>query len=932
MNPLDDRVTIPLPLQLPAIMRASAHGRSTVVSESSTRLDSTPSLSAFFDALFALLNNKAIPYCVLKRCETAPDDGIEILELAVDRAHRKELPTLFLDLPRDRYRPVQCIGTDLGAEQFHFAVFSGFRPHLLRVDVLYPSSNVLLSEIQNEIFVRRQWQDTFWMSAPVDEFCYLLAKSSQTETATNQDAERLKLLAESLGSAAAERVADMFGLRARTEVVAACSTGDLDIILNTLRYVTQHADPAHKNVHSTVAVLRRGWQLLHNWFLANGLLITILGPDGAGKTTISTKIFDLLGPAFGPRRLLTWRPEVLPRLSQGSSPLDLPHSKPLYGRLQSLARIFAIFLDYWIGHFILIKPLLSRSALIVYDRDIHDVLVDSRRYRYGGPRWVLPWLTSALPQTESLFLILVAAPEVILKRKQEVAPEEVHRQLAAYRTLAAKLPDACLIRTDRDSEATTSAVMQSIVNHLGQRYERRYVPKKIGDALRGKTKRVHTLATTLTAVAVYFCSHRRSWLQKSSLAILDQAFISGSNFLLAILLARWMSAEQYGAYALSFALFVLFSFIQQGLFLEPMSVFGPSIYRTSQRAYLGTLIWLQGALAGGALAFVVFALTTFLRNQTGELQMALLGMLLSAPCVLLYWFSRRAFYLQLRPGGAVGGAILYCVLLSMGIWLLVHTDLLSPFTAFLAMGVAALLTSFRQLVQLRPVLWQKQTSDLWDLSRRHWNYGRWAILSSLFIWIPWSVYYPLVARFSGLAEVANLRALLNLALPVTQAISALTLLFLPHVSDVGGQESWAGARSLALRITALFALGSVLYWLPVCLFRASLIKFLYAGHYSQISPLIPWIGLSSVLSGAALGPTIAFRAMRSPSIVTFYYFIASAVTLVIGIPGTRLFGLPGVVTCLLLSNFVAVVLGWTMLSREAGAGVESRRVAQEAVP
>ena len=158
MNPLDDRVTIPLPLQLPAIMRASAHGRSTVVSESSTRLDSTPSLSAFFDALFALLNNKAIPYCVLKRSETAPDDGIEILELAVDRAHRKELPTLFLDLPRDRYRPVQCIGTDLGAEQFYFAAFSGFRPHLLRVDVLYPLSNVLLSPIQNEIFVRRQWQ------------------------------------------------------------------------------------------------------------------------------------------------------------------------------------------------------------------------------------------------------------------------------------------------------------------------------------------------------------------------------------------------------------------------------------------------------------------------------------------------------------------------------------------------------------------------------------------------------------------------------------------------------------------------------------------------------------------------------------------------------------------------------------------------------
>src|ERR1700722_17372830 len=153
--------------------------------------------------------------------------------------------------------------------------------------------------------------------------------------------------------------------------------------------------------------------------------------------------------------------------------------------------------------------------------------------------------------------------------------------------------------------------MQPIVNHLAQRYERRYVPKKIADALRGKTKRVHPLATTLTAAAVDFCSHRRSWLQESSLALLDQVFISGSNFLLAILLARWMSVEQYGAYALSFSLFVLFSFIQQGLFLEPMSVFGPSIYRTSRREYLGTLIWLQGALAGGGISFVVVLQTTY---------------------------------------------------------------------------------------------------------------------------------------------------------------------------------------------------------------------------------------------------------------------------------------------------------------------------------
>ena len=148
-----------------------------------------------------------------------------------------------------------------------------------------------------------------------------------------------------------------------------------------------------------------------------------------GKTTISTKIFDLSGPGFGPRRLLMWRPEVLPRLSKNPTVINLPHSQPPHGYWESLARILATFLDYWVGHFILVKPLLCRSALILYDRDIHDILVDSRRYRYGGPRWVLRLLTNALPRTESLFLVLDAAPEVILERKQEVPPEEVRRQV-----------------------------------------------------------------------------------------------------------------------------------------------------------------------------------------------------------------------------------------------------------------------------------------------------------------------------------------------------------------------------------------------------------------------------------------------------------------------------------------------------------------------
>src|SRR5579863_1711916 len=69
------------------------------------------------------------------------------------------------------------------------------------------------------------------------------------------------------------------------------------------------------------------------------------------------------------------------------------------------------------------------------------------------------------------------------------------------------------------------------------------------------------------------------WASKSGFAVADQGFISGSNFVLSILLARWMGADQYGAYALAFSIFILLSLLYLSMVLEPMAVFGASTYR-----------------------------------------------------------------------------------------------------------------------------------------------------------------------------------------------------------------------------------------------------------------------------------------------------------------------------------------------------------------
>src|SRR5574337_1323441 len=112
-----------------------------------------------------------------------------------------------------------------------------------------------------------------------------------------------------------------------------------------------------------------------------------------------------------------------------------------------------------------------------------------------------------------------------------------------------------------------------------------------------------TLSERLAAVR----STASVWLSKVFLAVMDQGLISGSNFVMSILLARWLSAEQYGAYALAFSIFLLLSQFYVSLLLEPMAVFGGSTYRYRQQGYLGALLWIH--LGTALLVFFVLGIS-----------------------------------------------------------------------------------------------------------------------------------------------------------------------------------------------------------------------------------------------------------------------------------------------------------------------------------
>jgi thymidylate kinase len=107
----------------------------------------------------------------------------------------------------------------------------------------------------------------------------------------------------------------------------------------------------------------------------------------------------------------------------------------------------------------------AKQKIMVSDRYYPDLLVDPRRYRYGGSLRLARWVFRTLPKPD-LTLILLAAPEVILARKEEVSREELNRQLSAYRALADELPNDVVTL---DAGRRVSEVREEVVRILLER-------------------------------------------------------------------------------------------------------------------------------------------------------------------------------------------------------------------------------------------------------------------------------------------------------------------------------------------------------------------------------------------------------------------------------------------------------------------------------
>jgi hypothetical protein len=433
-------------------------------------------LSDFLRTLFSLLDEFGVRFCVLHSWELLPDELSSDLDMAIHPLDKPTLLSIFARLQEGGYRPFQCFNYFTNAYYFVFFWFEGATLKTAAVDFIseHRRGGCILATGE-ELVEGRQRHREFWIPSPKVEFAYLLGKRAWKGGVRESGALRLKQLVERIGPIAAERIAAQIVPSNLSHGAAkACASGTIDSYLKNGRAMLRRTAYSRHPLRLIRYVAGECRRAIRRWFQPTGVHVCILGPTEAEKNSVIGSFVESFEncPAFRRSRLLNWRFEPLfPSGTTGSQTRALV--KQPRGALTSVIYLSASVLDYLVRYSVIIRPLLARSAFLVFNGYFHDILAHPRRYRYKGPMWYAKFLCRAIPEPDIVILV-ESERNFVFARGNETSSHEYEHQRNGNREARFEKVRKVVVKTHGDSASTLRAISVTITEFMHQRFVRRF--------------------------------------------------------------------------------------------------------------------------------------------------------------------------------------------------------------------------------------------------------------------------------------------------------------------------------------------------------------------------------------------------------------------------------------------------------------------------
>ena len=399
------------------------------------------------------------------------------------------------------------------------------------------------------------------------------------------------------------------------------------------------------------------------------------------------------------------------------------------------------------------------------------------------------------------------------------------------------------------------------------------------------------------------------WGKKTVFNLLDQGLFSGTNFITSILLARWVSPSEYGTYAIAFSIFLLIAGIHSAFVYEPMAILGPKYYLDDLPLYLSQLLKLHFLLSIIISMFMIVILNLL---PDSSVMMALEGVAIGFPFILMFWLLRLACYINLRSNVAFLASVIYLIFNLVGYALMNYLGVVSIRNAFIVTGLASILPAIAVLL-LFPVkisiTWKDfDAGRMGRVIKHHWPLSRWFIGASVADWMANYLYYPIIAIILGLSTAGAVKAFQNFFQPIQQILRASYLMLQPWLATQFESEKRYDFLRRVTNFSLLIALVLVVMYSFFIIVISDFItsELLTNDYYEQFRWVIPLLGVILFINTIIDIIGISIRAMENAKSILIVKLSSTIVFISFGIIVVRFWQLIGFFSALICAGLVGI--------------------------
>jgi O-antigen/teichoic acid export membrane protein len=416
-------------------------------------------------------------------------------------------------------------------------------------------------------------------------------------------------------------------------------------------------------------------------------------------------------------------------------------------------------------------------------------------------------------------------------------------------------------------------------------------------------------------------------LSSGALAIVDQAIVSGTSFVTAVIINRTVSAVEVGIYYVTLSIVVIALGIQENAIVAPYVIYSKRRQGRELAEYAGSS-WMQHfALTALCMLTLLATIVGLLLAGVSEIVPGLWALLAASPLLLLREGIRRFAIADLNIGTAMVVDALVATVQIGGLVLVAYLGALSIFSIYGVMAAACGLAAFAwYFINAVPI--QFDRNRFWPDWRANWLFARWSLQGFLVgntapYLMPWVVSAAVGAAAAGvLGACVTLVGLTTILLCGVDRVLAprAALAFLTGGSQALRRVLFSAAAILTLALGTFcvfaFATGS---WLP---------ELVYGDQFRDSGPLLGVLALGGLITGLGMVAGNGLWAIEQPrsnfvaDVVGLSVTIATAACLVVpfGPLGAALATLAGTSTSA-VTRFAT--LYWAMDSARLAAEVGS---------